>query len=219
MIARRSEPMVHVVPTGRRHRRLHAIDRDFFLDHVPADVVAGGMPDRYPVIDEFDDDAALPPEVVQATLGLDRAPAWVVPVPGDVLAGDEVVGLLPQRRASTGDSAPEEGDPVGGEVGGWEVVDHAGSARRRGAVVAMDPGARLTLRPPRGAWRRNEVVVLDAPHVRAGVRMGDRAATFEPGRAVELAGGEEARLWNDGPGPLVVRVRRRLSGRRRGTGG
>lgn len=54
--------LLHAVATGRRHRVLHAVDEQFFIDHGP-DELQAGMPDGYAVLDEFD---------VQPVLGAHR---------------------------------------------------------------------------------------------------------------------------------------------------
>jgi hypothetical protein len=250
MIARRSEPMIHVVPTGRRHRRLYAIDRDFFLDHVPSEVVAGGMPARYSVVDEFDDDVDLPPETVAQVFGLDGPPATEVTVPSDLVGDGEALGRLPVRRLSgavvEADVVldPSELDEVGDAVAGVEVVDRVGSVSartlRRGgrrvagapsavaaaarsagglrtrelAILVVAPMARVTLRADGRRGTATELRVVDGPMVRAGARTADAACRLDPGWAVPVEPDVPVTVWNEGPGPLVLLVRRSLSRRR-----
>jgi hypothetical protein len=87
----RGAPLIHVVATGRRHRRVHAIDERFFLDHHVRDVeVAIGS--EFPVVAEFDDHHELRPEDVGDALGC-PVPARQVVLPGDLHDGTDVAEL------------------------------------------------------------------------------------------------------------------------------
>ena len=60
--------LVHIVATSERHRLVHGVDDDFFLDIHPHTIDAT-LADRYPVLDEFDDDSTLTIEDIVAVLG------------------------------------------------------------------------------------------------------------------------------------------------------
>jgi hypothetical protein len=71
--------LVHIVATNERHRVMHGIDDQFFLDIHPH-TIDGSLADRYPVIDEFDDDSSLTIEDIVAVLGPPPAPPALQPV-------------------------------------------------------------------------------------------------------------------------------------------
>lgn len=59
LMARRDQPVIQVVATGRRHRRVHEVDRRYFVEFPPGRIATDGMPERYPVIDEYDEEPAV----------------------------------------------------------------------------------------------------------------------------------------------------------------
>lgn len=79
-------PLVHVVATGRRGRRVYAVDEQFFLDHHPRAVEAA-MPEGHRMVDEVLDDAVVTGAHLRDVLRLDAGLAPgdpAVPVPADV---------------------------------------------------------------------------------------------------------------------------------------
>lgn len=99
LLARRDQPVVQVVATGRRHRVVHEVDRDYFVDHRPRDVARGGMPSGYPVLEEYDED---PPVTAAEVLGGSLDPSTVVReviVPDDL---EEVAGRRAPLEATDG---------------------------------------------------------------------------------------------------------------------
>ncbi len=255
LLGRRSEPLVHVVPTGRRHRRVYAIDRDFFVDHHPTEIVEAGMPAGYALVGEFDDDVTCTPEDVAAVVG-GPPPVPVVPLPADLADAGIAAGVLPGEPS--GLPVPETDlalraadlDPLGSRLGGALVDHHHGGIGHRALrlggrtvasapaglpslpreprrsrtadleLVVLDPGARLVLDVPDEPRQHRSIAVLDAPQVRAGLGGPTGVSTFVPGRATPLTGGVPVTLWNDGPGPAVLLVRRTVErvARRRGRG-
>lgn len=246
-IGRRSEPLTHVVPVGRRRRHLHEIDRDFFVDHHPAEIVEVGMPAGYPVLRTFEETDVLSATDLRDILGVDPDSAPVTVLPDDLLddpAGDLVD--LTHRRSSI--PAPEHDldlradafDPLGPATGPWNVVDVEGDAswlpvvqrgrRRRPlpAAVATTHGtlrglrtrdltvlvlgrrARVRLDLPASRGARTEIVVIDGPQVRSGVRSATHATNFDLDRRIDLPAGDRFTLWNDGPGPAVLALHRTL---------
>jgi hypothetical protein len=153
LLARRSEPLVHVVPTGRRHRRVHRIDRDFFIDHHPADVAQQEMPSAYPVIDEYDEEAVVEGADLARVLGLAEPPVARTLVPDDVVRDHGIgPGSLPSRptRLVLGrrdlDIGAGDLDPAGSTVGPASVVGQVGAWGARDLVRA----GRRTRRAPAG---------------------------------------------------------------------
>ncbi|MCB1006529.1 MAG: phytanoyl-CoA dioxygenase family protein, partial [Acidimicrobiales bacterium] len=60
-------PLVHVVGEGLHHRRVYAVDEEFFVRYHPT-LVEGGMPDGYELVREYDEPrvSATPEEVAAA---------------------------------------------------------------------------------------------------------------------------------------------------------
>ncbi len=134
-VAPRSARLIHVVATSRRRRRLHAVDESFFVDNHPHDVERS-MPDRWPVLEELDDDAIVRAVDVEAVTGTAPPPPSVV-VPDDVrrpddprplpgLAGPPAVSPLSDSdvEVQVGDLRPDTAAvPVlartGRPAGGW----------------------------------------------------------------------------------------------------
>ncbi len=172
LLGRRSEPLVHVVPTGRRHRRVYAIDRDFFVDHHPAEVVATGMPPGYELVDEFDDDATCRPEDVAAIVG-GTPPVAAVPVPADL--ADAGIGAAVLADEPSGIPVPDTDlvvgaddlGPLGTAVAGADVRHHHGGVghlalRAGGRTLALPPPAiALSAEPRRGRPAGLDLLALD----------------------------------------------------------
>jgi hypothetical protein len=69
-VAPRAAELIHVMATSERHRRVHRVDEQFYLDVHPH-AVDERVEASYPVIDEFDDDSRLTADDVVAILGPD----------------------------------------------------------------------------------------------------------------------------------------------------
>lgn len=242
LLARRDQPVTQVYATGRRHRQLHEVDRDYFLDHAPADVAEQGMPADYPVLEEYDEEPAITTDVALGPeLGQWAVREVVVPYDLEALAGERLP--LPQRSAGrprhdrdlavTASDLPTIGATVAGAAATVTgatagALDLVRGGRRVASVppaipdvvvplsrwrtadaslVVVDPGGRLELVAPTG-HPGLEVVVLECPAVRSGVTTQGRVAELDLGVAIDLPPGEAVHLWNEGPGPLVIVVRR-----------
>jgi len=171
LLARRDHPVVQVVATGRRHRRLHQVDRDYFLDYAPATVADQGMPDRYPVIDEYDEDPPVTTDAVLGGMGLAGQRRVIVPSDLEALAGER--HALPRRRTVptrhdrdvpvvAGDLDPPAGARDGlrlvpdGAVGTRVLVTNG---RRRADLPDGVPDLPVSVSPP--ATRSATLLVLD----------------------------------------------------------
>lgn len=244
LLAHRERPVTQVFATGRRHRQVFAVDRDYFIEHGPADIAAGGVPGRYPLLEEYDEEPArADAEVLGPVLdgpGVVRrvvVPGDLVDVAGRCLTLTATTGRRPapgRDPAITAVDLPAAGPTIAGGVGlsvsgGVGAVDVVRGRRRvrplpealPGPVPPLDPlrthdasllvadaGARCTLTAPPAARARHEVVVLECPVVRAGACTVDHVAELDLGLRIPLPPGVDLHLWNDGPGPLVVVVRR-----------
>lgn len=223
-------PLRHVLAVGRRHRVDHEVDRDFFRDLHPNDIVRG-IPERYRVVGEFDDPGTLRPEDVARCIDPSSRPRPEAVLPPDLVT----------------ESDPEQFEPLGIEAAGWtdpghdcrvdpgaaevaappqvELVGRTGTAfitgtgavdasvrptrptarwgrRGRSRLVVLQPGSRLTLRR---TTRRAApgLTVLECPAVRSGARTAHCASGLELGMYLPV-GDEPVTLWNDGPGPMVA---------------
>lgn len=243
MVVRRNQPVVQVIPMGRRHRAVYRVDRDFFIEHHPADVVQHGMPPGYQIIDEFDEEPELPDPVLQSVLGdgtlhrdtvlpVDIAERWAgaaqvslpsLPSPGwprqrhdlrVTSAGWPQVGRQLHRTPVSSVSRTGE-RPL---VRRWRRVGAAPAAvtefvvplrrlrTRDASLVALDPGARVEFAGTPAGWWQDDVLVLEAPLVRAGIATAAGAVELSPGLRFEMPSAP-AVLWNDGPGPVLLLVR------------
>lgn len=240
LLASRERPVVQIIATGRRHRVVHAVDRDYFIDHPPAAIAEAGMPDRYAVIDEFDEEPDTDATVL-GSLAADLRVQRRVIVPPDLeaIAGDRhplavVVGPRPGNDRDldvTADDLLPLGPTVAGRVratgsGAIGALDLVRRGRRRldlpaavadadrlgsmpsgdATLVVVEPGGRLSLEAGPGRFRRQQVVVVDCPAVRAGACAEDHVAELDLGLRVHLSPGCPVHLWNDGPGPLALVV-------------
>ena len=173
LLARRDQAVTQVVATGRRHRRLHEVDRDYFLDHAPEDVAVAGMPERYPVVEEYDETPAVTTEEVLGPV-LARGAVREVVVPGDLeaLAGGRAA--LPTRRgrrpghdhdlAVVAADLPPLGSTVAGgvDVASGDAVGALDLVRDRRRVAPV-PEAVPDVVVPLSRWRTRDatLVVVD----------------------------------------------------------
>ncbi len=225
-VAPRGVPLVNVVATGRRGRRVHRVEPDFFVDVHPAEVLERIHEER-PLVRSTEESPVLTPAAVQAAVGLDAPPVRRTVVPGDVepepgelreLGGEAAPGAaLPDHDVTQGSAVLDGLAPVPwlvvAECAGASVAE-LGAARpaippevasglsslavgATVAVVVVDAGGRVTLRSD-GHLR---VASYEAPELRAGLRSGGWVGTLTPGVVFELAGDQPVTLWNDGPGP------------------
>ncbi len=144
-------PLLHVVATGRRHRRVHRIDEQFFIDHHVRDAEVHIGPE-YPVVAEFDDDRELTPAQVAAVLG-GSEPSPEVVLPGELDDGRPAA----DRAAFDGSPVrPPVGDVLDLEVAAAELHG-GGSLQLRLEVLAGSaaaPAVRRRFRPVEGAALR-----------------------------------------------------------------
>lgn len=171
LLAHRDHPVVQVMASGRRHRRVHAVDQDYFVAHAPAELAQSGMPERYPVIDEYDEEPGLTatevlgPEL--AVLGSSRE----VIVPDDL---EPLVGArwpLPGRKGrrprhrhdlpiTATDLAPPDVSALSGVAvvtsGSVGVSELVRRFRRVGPVPAAVPDLTVSLSP----WRTRDATLL-----------------------------------------------------------
>lgn len=174
LLARRDQPVTQVYASGRRHRRLHEVDPDYFLDHAPADVAERGMPAEYPVLEEYDEE---PATTTETALGpeLGKGAVREVVVPDDL---EELAGArrpLPLRSAGRPghdrDLAIAASDlPVLGATLAGGVAAVTGTAVgalelvRGGRRVAPVPPSIPDVLVPLSRWRTADasLVVVDA---------------------------------------------------------
>ena len=186
-MARRHRPVVQVVATGRRHRELVAVDRDYFLDLLPGTVTVEGMPARYKVVDDYDEEPAVTAYELLGPLAID-APAPVTDVPLDLAGGSLDRTPLPELPSigypsHARDLAVRAGDlcEVGANIGPLEIRDQSGSAggfidlvmanRFSVEVPPSVPDVIADLRSPDTAHAA--LVVLDARSRLTGCAMAD----------------------------------------------
>jgi hypothetical protein len=245
LLARRDAPVIQVHATGRRHRRVHQVDRDYFIEHHPEEL-RSSMPAKYPVIDEFDE---LPPVETYDVLGALAGPTAVrqVCVPCDVrprlltLEPHPGRSLRPPRHRQ--DLPLSAASCAGSGRGAWLGIGWVHGAvgvmdlpllRRRRAIPAAFPTDEL---PRRLGTVRASAIVLD-PRARVGFSVHPSRWTTVHLRVVEApavtagvataAGVAEAELglelaipagpvqiWNEGPGPLLVVIEQRAFARRK----
>lgn len=93
----RGVPLVHVVATGRAHRRVHRVPRDFYVRHHPFELDLERLP--HPLLDELDDVAELDPDALAHLVGLDDAKALG---PARVLVPDDLSGRVGPATAAWG---------------------------------------------------------------------------------------------------------------------
>jgi hypothetical protein len=225
-------PLLHVVASGRRRRRIYEIDPSFFIDVHPESVVQEIEPFG-PPIDEVDDPARLTPDDVAAALGLAEAPQARTVVPYDIAVGDEPPHELPgqpveEAQLPTDDIRWGIADIVS-QPPGWidlegtaaavdlaslrsgglpgSVVAQIGSladAADRRSVLVLDPGGRAVVAIRDG--QPCSVACFEAPELQAGLATASHVATFQPGVRYRPDGSGPMHLWNDGPGPLWLVV-------------
>lgn len=133
--APRAMPLVHVVASGRRGRRIHRVDERFFLDAHPSDA-SDLLDGSFAVVREVEEGWQLTPQEVADALGTGDLPVPRVVVPHEVLGDDQADQLphLATRERSgglfeledVGVSAVDLGLGVEGAAG-LEVVSVDGS--------------------------------------------------------------------------------------------
>jgi len=173
------EPLLHVVATGRTHRRVHRVTPSFFVEHHPRQIEVA-MPDDCPVVAEYDEEPVLDPAALTSVVG----------------------GPVPEEDPVVPDHHRRPGDPVTFPRLAW--TDHLPARPHTGGdELVLDAGSVIDLPSVTGS---REVVVLTSPAVAAGVRSVDRAATFAPGRRIRIEPNTAVTMWNDGPGAARIRV-------------
>lgn len=175
LLARRDQPVVQVMASGRRHRKVHAVDADYFVEHAPSEIAEHGMPARYAVVDEYDEEPGL---TAEAVLGPDLAAVGstrVVIVPADLepLAGERRPlptrqGRRPRHRVDLAICAADLVPPSGAVIRGVELeptgsvgmVELVRRSRRVAPVPRAVPDLTVSLGPLR--TREASLLVLDA---------------------------------------------------------
>lgn len=112
--APRAMPLVHVVASGRRGRRIHRVNERFFLDAHPSDA-SDLLDGSFAVVREVEEGWQLTPQEVADALGTGDLPVARVVVPHEVL-GDDQADQLPHLDTTewTGGPVPlEEVEDVG----------------------------------------------------------------------------------------------------------
>lgn len=175
-VAPRSAPLVHVVATGRRGRRLHQVDDSFFVDVHPHEVVGVGLdPEHHPVLDELiddrrvgvpqlvdghladdGDDVAFEPQRAALAAGLDPRPRRLPLVEQDlppglgrpVRAGERCSGAV-EVLGVHGCCSVVEPSPAGADaLGRWlpPAVRDLADGADESVMAIIERGAALTVR-------------------------------------------------------------------------
>ena len=232
----------YVRATGRRGRRLYAVDANFYVEHSPRSLVVA-MPEGYRVLAEFAEDVDLPADLVADVVGVDHPVAAEPVVPWEIHPSEVPPPVLPTRTtdrtvSADVDPGPPEVDPVPGPgVDGWEFVVDAGTAGPvpapaassvraaepsvpDGTMFVMCAGSRARLHAVGDEATGLVVTVVDSTRVASGVADGPAAVNLDPGQLLDLEPGATYHFWNDGPGPttFVVGPRAADRPRRRGLG-
>ncbi len=183
LLARRDQPVVQVMATGRRHRVLHEVDRDYFLDQAPADIAEQGMPDRYRVLDEFDEQPPVSTEAVLGAFGANDGPPRRVIVPGDLEAvAVERRRLAPCRTAVLGHHHDLALTAA--------VLEEVPNRLAGGVEAEVTGGGAVGVRELTAGWRRRGVppeAVADDILPRGGPAVRDAAlVVLDPGARLVL---------------------------------
>lgn len=225
--------LVCVEATGRRGRRLVAVDRSFYVDRHPYDVHANGVGGR--VIDEFVERSVITDDDVRSLLGDPEVQAAVC-VPADLDPGpttgrsaDPAPSTTRPARAPERFHTSRDLRVMPHELSGADVVpdwlssaDVVGTVRIIGPrlaevrppwlgpspvdgelVVLLEAGSRLRLRFDPRVSERWRVRAIEAPDLGTGILAVDGAGALRIGDEVEVAAGPESVLWHEGPGQFV----------------
>lgn len=226
----RQAHLVHVVATGRRGRRLHAVPDDFYVRCSPESFEPLEL--DAPILAEIEDPQALHPDALEELLGV-AVPEHPLPiVPADVAAAiaEPGSGALPRTRRPA--TAPEHDLAVAldhrapvatartvvlgpvhraglvrSEQLPAEARRAASAMRPRGAlrhdILVLEPGGRAEFEVPRSRWHRTLLTTIDSPMVNAGITSALGGAELVPGERLRLGAARYA-TWNEGPGSAVV---------------
>lgn len=203
LLARRDRPVIQVLAAGRRHRLIHEVDRDYFIEQSTDDIKRNGMPARYQVIDAFDED----PEVTDAVLGEALASGAA---PRRVVVPQDLVDLVTDSRALL------LGDPAAGYL----TQDLPLFASDLGALPAHACGLATAAQGPVGAEelrrcgrvvsRECDALVAPLTRRRPMLLRDEMLVAIDPGGRLRLSG--SAARWNlhqirvlDGP-PVTAGV-------------
>lgn len=225
----RGEQLIHVVPTGRRGRRVFAVDREFFNAHHPADA-AMRFPEEYEVLDEFDDCSVLEPGHVAGLVGSSATPVPVPVLPDDLSTPQPstmfVSRHMEERHGLTDLHQPPLAMPASPSTLGLGRATCRSLARpltfphdrrlvdriiglpdlvaQAGPVdlVEVDEFGRAEIDQVASG---STLVVVECPVVNAGIRNSPAALQLDVGLAVELPDSSFT-IWNEGPGKLHALV-------------
>lgn len=186
-LAPKEADLLHVVATGRRHRRVHAIDETFFLDHHVRDVEASVDP-HYPVVEEYDDHHELTPTEVADVLG-GPVPEKLVVLPGDLNEHTDPASLHPPPThvLSVQPAATDLAIMAGHLAGSGEPIVTMSVS---GGAAASHQGVRRALRSTHGGPIGS--VIERAPIPRSAVDAD--VVILDPGARVTLEL-EAGRRW------------------------
>jgi hypothetical protein len=223
-VAPRGADVIHVVADAPRHRRIHRVDDQFFVAHSPQEVERR-MPERYAVVEEYEDDVRLlPPEAVAEVTGVPApTPDPVVPPDLVALAEGRAPDPLPDRAVRVGTLVPAPtarpfvagpdvpadgawGPEVPARLVGllddeWTVGEPRVAFGGGAVALRLAPGERAGLRGP-----ARDLAAVDGPVLGAGVVGPGRASSLVAGEAVVPSGDGPLIVWNHGPGDLVAVV-------------
>ena len=148
-VAPRGADLIHVVAAEGTRRQVYRIDREFFLEVHPHSIETEGMPDRYPLIEEFDETVL---EVDPVALAAVCDPQDV-PVPRRIAAG--VVPRQPEPPGERARAAAAAGILDGQDAGSHEPLVAAGGP----GAAPPDGGSPLEVDSarsprPRRWWQR-----------------------------------------------------------------
>ena len=112
-------PLVHVVGEGMYHRRVYAVDEQFFVDHHPT-LVEGGMPDGYTLVREYREGrVSADPEDVARAIGADDVPVptheVTAPVPRVYRPGEPEDPTEARVEPPAPEPAPDSAEPTPAE--------------------------------------------------------------------------------------------------------
>ena len=138
-VAPRSSGLVFVLASGRRHRLLHEVTEDFYLEQHPWDL-STGLPETCPLREEFDEEPELSASDIEAVTGMPVTDGPVVPIPPDVRRDHDVQPLPRFDERNVDVDLPDRDlviDPDGWSTSGVERVP----------VVEATDGAELSALP------------------------------------------------------------------------
>ncbi len=149
-VAPRGAELIHVVAAGGNRRKVYRIDREFFLEVHPHAIATEGMPDRYPLIEEYDETVLeVDPVALAAICDPDEVPVPKPPEDGTVPRQPEPPGER-ERAAEARAQAETESD---GSADAGDLERRGGDDLGGGDDGDEHPGP-PPAEPPSRWWRR-----------------------------------------------------------------